>query len=529
MSTKNFTISPFTFTEKSTGAVHSRTMVSGGTMTITPNSGYVVSASNFSQAGTLPPQFSSISFTDSGTAGTIGNTVIVAFDFKLTFDMSQSIDTIKLPISGDATLLDNKRFINFNINFVDDTSKNLNAVSTIEKIGNSVSKTGGTTASNGIKTTNLSATNIEAGVITQIGTLQVTANDSPDYNFTNSPAIELKNISEGVISLSLSSVVRRTGETKSVKTWNYNILFVSNNNVDQSVGAEVVISYTPIAAKSSTKEIQQVLFGSPEINIGGGERKIRVIGDALAEFDLSITKSSNNSSIMSDDSSKFFRISGDQEITKVIHNVSGLVNGINKTLEKIKANDSFSMFEFKQIFPSSSSNEAYHINITPKAGTVLNSRLSQSMPQAVINQYINPTITLTTDNATTGFAYTVTTNPTIAHKGRPNKRPDQLSFMREVVDFFSFTYVYTKGVSGTSFSTADTPTWDSSDLSASTTTSDWIESVSNHGNKIEIFNIAIDLSSSDTVATVTGNVAIKKFGTADVTFNLDSSRFLLVT
>ena len=523
MSTYNFTISPFTFTEKSTSAVHSKTMISGGTMTITPNSGYVVSASNFTQSGTLPSQFSSISFADSGVAGAVGNTVVVTFEFALTFDMSKGLDTIKLPISGNATLLDNKRFVNFNINFVDDTSVNLNAVSTIDSVG-SVTKTGPTTTVSGVKTTNLSSSNIEAGVLTQIGTLKVTANDSPDYNFTSPPILEFKNIPEGAISLRLSSVTRRTGEDNSVKTWDYKIFFISDINLDQSVGAKVLVSYSPIAAKVSTKEIKQVTFGQTEIHINGGKRKIKIIGDALAEFDLSVTKNSDNTSIM--DTTKSI---GDLTITSVIHNVNGLVNGINKTLPKRNTNDSFSVFEFEQEFPNDSSNEAYHINITPKNGTVLNSKLSQSMPQAVINQYINPTITLTTDNTTSGFAYTVTTNPTIAHKGRPNKRPDQLSFMREIVDFFSFTYVYTKGGSGTSFSTADTPTWDSSDLSSSTTTSDWIESVSSHGNEIEIFNIAIALSDTNTVATVTGDVAIKKFGTADVTLNLDSSRFLLVT
>ena len=59
--------------------------------------------------------------------------------------------------------------------------------------------------------------------------------------------------------------------------------------------------------------------------------------------------------------------------------------------------------------------------------------------------------------------------------------------------------------------------------------SDWDQNVTGHGNVIEIFNIAIARSSGNTVATVTGDVIIKKFGTANVTFNLDSSEFLTVT
>ena len=61
--------------------------------------------------------------------------------------------------------------------------------------------------------------------------------------------------------------------------------------------------------------------------------------------------------------------------------------------------------------------------------------------------------------------------------------------------------------------------------------SNWDQSVTNHGNIIEIVNIAIARSGtpSNTIATVTGDVIIRKFGTADVTFTLDSSDFLTVT
>ena len=89
---------------------------------------------------------------------------------------------------------------------------------------------------------------------------------------------------------------------------------------------------------------------------------------------------------------------------------------------------------------------------------------------------------------------------------------------------FSFSYVYTVSSGGTTFTTADLPVWSMTDAS-----SDWDQSVTGHGNVIEIFNIAIVLSSGATVATVTGDVIIKKFGTANVTFNLDSSEFLAVT
>ena len=96
--------------------------------------------------------------------------------------------------------------------------------------------------------------------------------------------------------------------------------------------------------------------------------------------------------------------------------------------------------------------------------------------------------------------------------------------MRKIVDLVSFTYVYTVTSGGTTFTTANTPVWSMTDAN-----SNWDQSVTNHGNIIEIVNIAIERSSANTVATVTGDIIIKKFGTADVTFTLDSSDFLTVT
>ena len=84
----NYTVSTFNFTEALQDAVYAGNMITGGSVIITPNSGYVVSASEFTIAGSLPPQYASITFTDSAVAGEIGNTVIVTFVFSELFEMS---------------------------------------------------------------------------------------------------------------------------------------------------------------------------------------------------------------------------------------------------------------------------------------------------------------------------------------------------------------------------------------------------------------------------------------------------------
>ena len=176
--------------------------------------------------------------------------------------------------------------------------------------------------------------------------------------------------------------------------------------------------------------------------------------------------------------------------------------------------------------PASGSNEIYHINVTPKNGTILNSNLPQTAPQGIIYQYTNPTITLDTD---AGTNYTVTSKTTMAYTGRPNSTPSRLKHIKSIPTKISFTYVYTK-TGGHTFTRADLPVWSNTDLTAS----DWTNSAydsstttpANHGNIIEITNITIERTSGNTIATVTGDVIIKKFGTASVTFNLDSSEFL---
>ena len=209
----------------------------------------------------------------------------------------------------------------------------------------------------------------------------------------------------------------------------------------------------------------------------------------------------------------------------IIHIPAGLIRGLNKTLTTTDTNQLLASFEFEQIFPSASANKIYHINVTPKGSTILNANLTQAAPQGIIYQYINPTITLDTDDDGAGNTYDVTTKTTIAYKGRPNKKPSNLKHIKTVKETFSFSYVYTvRDTASTTFTTHDLPVWSMTDAS-----SDWDQSVTGHGNIIEIFNIAIVRSAGNTIATVTGDVVIKKFGTANVTFNLDSSEFLTVT
>lgn len=508
----NYSITTFNFTEEILDAMYAGNMITGGTMTITADPGYVVSASNFSHGTPLPEAIATCVFTNTGTAGQPGNTVLATFVFQNLFQITSSLPPINIHIIGDANVyVEDNRTVDFNIDFIDNTTKNINGSSVVGRFtGNSaITQTG--PAGDPIVTTTLLATGISSGTSGQIGTLQVTADTG--FNFANSPTIRLENIPEGTVTLQLDTVSRRDGETN-VHIWNYKIMFISEIDISSLSGGKVFIEYKGVTAinRTSPKEILKVLYGEPEVSASGETRIIKIVGEVGAEFDLTLTKNSTNTSIL------------DESIANanVIHIPGGVMLGINKTLTSSETNVLITEYEFIQVFPSSGSNEIYHVNVIPKNGTTLNSNLPQAAPQGIIYQYTNPVLTLDTD---AGTNYGVTTKTTIAYTGRPNTAPSRLRHIKTINETFSFTYVYTK-TGGHTFTRADLPTWDSSDLSATTTTSDWIESVSDHGNEIEIINITIARTAGNTVATVTGDVTIKKFGTASVTLNLDSSRFL---
>ena len=495
----NFSVSEFTFTEAVTDAVYAGNMVSGGTMTIFADNGYTVSAIDFSANNPLPGQFSSVTFTDSGTAGTVGNTVIVTFVFSTLFEMSASLTSINLPISGHGRPITEKRTVSYSIKIIDDTVANLNG-STVVKVGGVIQTP---TTSEGVETVTLTGT-ADISTNTLIGNLETTADSN--FVFLNSPNITLQNLSTGTVFLQLESVERRTGEDD-VYIFKHKIGFRSNIDITTSIGAEVFVHYRGVAAKSTTKEITRIVSGNPEISISGETRTIQIVGSPGAEFDLSVTKASDNSSIM------------DTNLTNadVLHQGAGLIRGINKTLADIGQN--FVTYNFTQEFPKQSSATTYHINVTPKNGTILNSNITQSMPQVILNQYINPTLTLTTLKRSLPI-----NNPAnIVYVGRPNKRPAEIRNNKKVVDFFQINYqlTHTSGA-GHTVTAGTPPTWSSTDQTASS----WTNSVTanNGGTHIEIVNIAV--ASGDPTATVTADVIVKKFGTTDVTMRLDLTDFI---
>ena len=119
---KRYTLTPFKATEVKGDSIFFNNMITSGDVIITPDEGFVVSASDFSVT-TLPNNVESVVFTDITTAGTVGNTVKGTVTFTEDTVASSDINIV-LSINGDA-----KRFTSRNDKFnlvsrINDNSSN---------------------------------------------------------------------------------------------------------------------------------------------------------------------------------------------------------------------------------------------------------------------------------------------------------------------------------------------------------------------------------------------------------------------
>ena len=174
--------------------------------------------------------------------------------------------------------------------------------------------------------------------------------------------------------------------------------------------------------------------------------------------------------------------------------------------------------------------ETYNLNLYPKTGTTLNSSLSSTNPIITATQYTNPILTISTTESDSHYA-----NPaSVTYIGRVNKLGHELKNLIGAVDggsgvaitnitdkhYFKITYSLTNTSGGRTFSKVKDPVWSIT----SSTTSDWTNSVpgDNGGTHLEMFNITSS-GAGTTSYTITVDVLVKKFGTSDVTMNLNLS------
>lgn len=101
MALNNCSINSQSLTKTGGGAIGSDNVQ----LVITPNAGYVVSASDFTNNTGALAGVSSITLSDSATAGTVGNTVLVDVDLDDNYVMPSGDTELVIDIDGDAALI----------------------------------------------------------------------------------------------------------------------------------------------------------------------------------------------------------------------------------------------------------------------------------------------------------------------------------------------------------------------------------------------------------------------------------------
>ena len=150
-------------------------------------------------------------------------------------------------------------------------------------------------------------------------------------------------------------------------------------------------------------------------------------------------------------------------------------------------------------------------------------------PHYVINQYANPTLTLSTTTANAKIVITAATS--IVYTGKPNTSASKLMDTKSRKKRFSISWALTRD-GGDFQSIVRQPRFSSTDSSLSDFTNSLYNSSATtpayHGTHIEIFNLVATIVSTAS-ATITADVLIKQWGTGNVTMSLPVASFFTMT
>jgi hypothetical protein len=500
----NYTVTNFLTKETKNDSIFFNNMATSGSITITPNSGYVVSASDFSVIN-LPSSIESVAFTDSSTAGAIGNNVIGTATFSSDFVATTNLN-IYLNIVGDAKIFDkNDVSFTFKSNIIDNSNINEFATSTFTDTTSSLTES----TSDGIKTVAISST-LKKGVQTTIATLKVTATSG--YYFKNKPTFIYRGFDSSSIEIKTTSVVKSessifySDRKGFITEYSFDIIALVNQDVNKD---NIILSYKAEKLIKDIKQVNKFDFGNDKyISHLGDTRRINVQASKGAEFSIAIYKS-DGTSILSN------HLVNDNIISNPFASMPCMTVTTNSKLYfGNNKNQGISRgFSFLQDFPANAS-ETYTLEVVPKSGTTLSRNIRERYK---LRQLSDPVMTFT---ATESQAHvSISRGSSTSFTGKVGKFIKDLKHINGLNTFSQVTIV-ASATGGTTFSTPTVPTWSSSNQSNSSWTNS-VPSSSQGNNHVEILNISATRSSANTVLTVKYDIFIQRFGDGNTTFSLN--------
>ena len=456
-----------------------------GYIYITPNEGYVVSASDFDVSDNENALTTSL--TDTATAGTIGNEVKITV--TLTNYAATADEVINLTISDSAVLYVETVDVTVSLTIPSELDSNTDGVSVdivdgtlasgLTEASGVISGSINTNTDNlndliyiaDIETTvnaeNSSSTSIDT-YITDIGTL--VPEDSP-YKFdligTTTESDTSKEGYGSVISYTESVYldIRQNQQEYLAPSGSGEYTLKTNAKFKESVSV-------------TTKYVDSVEVGSTLINNQGETKTIKVYGDAGAAFTINWDPDSDGTS------------------TEYIRSIP--------SNEKFNAGKGLYVLNIDA--PSTSTNKSYDLWLVKGTDTELKSNVPSASNKTTFNQYINPTLTMTTSTTDTGRTWTLPAD--IVYTGRPLVEGSSIDYLRGVVSVFDIAYTMTNTT--LNMNKLDEPV-----------EADWSVSPNDGTKTVLLFTNMSTTVDGSTSGTVKATVRIVNWGSANTTYTLN--------
>lgn len=363
------------------------------TVYVVPNAGYVVSASDFSLASSSG--ITSINRTDTATAGEPGNQVKVILNLDSATLNSNTI--FQLNLNGDAKI--------YNEPLVGSSKSSVDYYISVEQVEAPVQSTVTLKSNAGATIGAFQNQEVVApGETKVVGSLTFEATST--YYFSTMPIIKEFREDSTVVTLKTKDIIRDVNGfiTKVV----YEVCYSSLVNKYLADAVKIKHESVAIAKPSVDNQIKTVDLGIKTLSNLGETRYIKVYGNVDSQFDFSVVKNSDSSTVYS------------QNNINIVSSDQGVSSGLSSRLRFNNAN-----YDYIEVtFPASATAETYNIVISADTGTTLGSNIPTSNPNYTLKQYANPTFKYKAESLGN-----IATQNSATRVGRVNKTAEQLSYL----------------------------------------------------------------------------------------------------
>lgn len=363
------------------------------TVYVVPNAGYVVSASDFSLASSSG--ITSINRTDTATAGEPGNQVKVILNLDSATLNSNTI--FQLNLNGDAKI--------YNEPLVGSSKSSVDYYISVEQVEAPVQSTVTLKSNAGATIGAFQNQEVVApGETKVVGSLTFEATST--YYFSTMPIIKEFREDSTVVTLKTKDIIRDVNGfiTKVV----YEVCYSSLVNKYLADAVKIKHESVAIVKPSVDNQIKTVDLGIKTLSNLGETRYIKVYGNVDSQFDFSVVKNSDSSTVYS------------QNNINIVSSDQGVSSGLSSRLRFNNAN-----YDYIEVtFPASATAETYNIVISADTGTTLGSNIPTSNPNYTLKQYANPTFKYKAESLGN-----IATQNSATRVGRVNKTAEQLSYL----------------------------------------------------------------------------------------------------